>query len=76
MPLFEVEATIVEPMFHKLYSYVFDMEDIRYTAAESDRPVPNAIFIVNFDKVWLFYNLVVDHLTWLKNFRDYLLPGL
>ncbi|OAY27612.1 uncharacterized protein LOC110601676 [Manihot esculenta] len=51
VPLFEVEATIVEPMFHKLYSYVFDKEDIRYTAAESDRPVPNAIFIVNFDKV-------------------------
>lgn len=52
MPLFEVEATSVEPIFHKLYSYMFDMEDLEYSAKENDRPVPNAIFIVNFDKVW------------------------
>ncbi|KAF2310295.1 hypothetical protein GH714_007618 [Hevea brasiliensis] len=45
-----VEAAVVEPVFHKLYSYIFDMENMRYTAAENDRPVPNAIFIVNFDK--------------------------
>ncbi|KAJ9181790.1 hypothetical protein P3X46_005848 [Hevea brasiliensis] len=51
VPLFEVEAAVVEPVFHKLYSYIFDMENMRYTAAENDRPVPNAIFIVNFDKV-------------------------
>ncbi|KAJ9154617.1 hypothetical protein P3X46_027936 [Hevea brasiliensis] len=51
VPLFEVEATVVEPVFHKLYSYIFDMENMRHTAAENDRPVPNAIFIVNFDKV-------------------------
>lgn len=55
MPLFEVEATIVEPVFHKLYSYIFDMENMRYSAAENDRPVPNAIFIVNFDKVWFAF---------------------
>uniref|UniRef100_A0A2P2K0J6 Uncharacterized protein MANES_03G205800 n=1 Tax=Rhizophora mucronata TaxID=61149 RepID=A0A2P2K0J6_RHIMU len=51
VPLFEVEATAVEPIFQKLYNYVFDMEGVRYSAAENDRPVPNAIFIVNFDKV-------------------------
>ncbi|KDP27936.1 hypothetical protein JCGZ_19016 [Jatropha curcas] len=49
VPLFEVEATIVEPVFHKLYSYIFDMEGMGYK--ENDRPVPNAIFVVNFDKV-------------------------
>lgn len=52
MPLFEVDATAVEPAFHKLYSYIFDMEYSGYSAPEMDRPVPNAIFIVNFDKVW------------------------
>ncbi|EEF43107.1 uncharacterized protein LOC8258833 [Ricinus communis] len=50
VPLFEVEATVVEPVFRKFYSYIFDM-DSSYAARENDRPVPNAIFIVNFDKV-------------------------
>ena len=45
MPLFEVEAATVEPVFHRLYSYIFDLDN-------NDRPVPNAIFLVNFDKVW------------------------
>ncbi|KAA8531214.1 hypothetical protein F0562_005872 [Nyssa sinensis] len=51
VPLFEVDATAVEPVFQRLYSYVFDMENGGYSAAEMDRPVPSAIFIVNFDKV-------------------------
>lgn len=51
LPLFEVDATAVEPVFEKLYSYIFDMDNVRYSAAEMDRPVPSAIFIVNFDKV-------------------------
>ncbi|XP_062174534.1 uncharacterized protein LOC133879771 [Alnus glutinosa] len=51
VPLFEVDATAVEPVFEKLYSYIFDMDNVRYSAAEMDRPVPSAIFIVNFDKV-------------------------
>ncbi|KHF99716.1 Capsid [Gossypium arboreum] len=51
VPLFEVEATAVEPVFQKLYSYIFDMESGGYSAKEMDRPVPTAIFIVNFDKV-------------------------
>lgn len=51
VPLFEVEATAVEPVFERLYSYIFDMEDGGFSASEMDRPVPNAIFIVNFDKV-------------------------
>ncbi|KAE8076668.1 hypothetical protein FH972_015302 [Carpinus fangiana] len=51
VPLFEIDATAVEPVFEKLYSYIFDMDNVRYSAAEMDRPVPSAIFIVNFDKV-------------------------
>lgn len=51
VPLFEVDATAVEPVFQKLYSYIFDMDNSGYNAAEMDRPVPSAIFIVNFDKV-------------------------
>lgn len=51
LPLFEVDASTVEPMFQKLYSFIFDMESGGYAATEMDRPVPAAIFIVNFDKV-------------------------
>ncbi|PSR92497.1 capsid protein [Actinidia chinensis var. chinensis] len=51
VPAFEVEATAVEPVFQRLYSYLFDLESGGYSAEEMDRPVPNAIFIVNFDKV-------------------------
>ncbi|KAK9288081.1 hypothetical protein L1049_016528 [Liquidambar formosana] len=51
VPLFEVDAKAVEPVFQKLYSYIFDMENGGYSAAELDRPVPSVIFIVNFDKV-------------------------
>ncbi|KAK7363464.1 hypothetical protein VNO77_05608 [Canavalia gladiata] len=53
VPLFEVEATAVEPVFQKLYSYIFDMDSIGSSVTEMDRPVPSAIFIVNFDKVRL-----------------------
>lgn len=51
VPLFEVDATTVEPEFKKLYSFLFDMESGGYSTEEMDRPVPSAIFIVNFDKV-------------------------
>lgn len=51
LPLFEVDASMVESMFQKLYSFIFDMESSGYAATEMDRPVPAAIFIVNFDKV-------------------------
>jgi len=50
LPLFEVEATAVESIFQRLYSFIFDMEP-GYPANDMDRPVPVAIFIVNFDKV-------------------------
>ncbi|WOL15982.1 hypothetical protein Cni_G24764 [Canna indica] len=50
-PLFEVEATLVEPMFQKLYSFIFDVDSGGYSATEMDRPVPAAIFMVNFDKI-------------------------
>ncbi|XVE65498.1 hypothetical protein DITRI_Ditri08aG0004700 [Diplodiscus trichospermus] len=51
VPLFEVDATAVELTFQKLYSYIFDMDSGGYSSKEMDRPVPIAIFIVNFDKV-------------------------
>ncbi|XP_027330086.1 uncharacterized protein LOC113846247 [Abrus precatorius] len=51
VPLFEVEATTVEPVFQKLYSYIFDMDVMGSSVMQMDRPVPSAIFIVNFDKV-------------------------
>lgn len=51
LPLFEVEAIVVEPVFHSLYSYIFDVDNAKNSAGEMDKPVPNAIFIVNFDKV-------------------------
>ncbi|KAF7837703.1 Pleiotropic drug resistance protein 3 isoform D [Senna tora] len=51
LPLFEVEATAVEPIFQKLYSYIFDMDNEGYSVREMDRPVPITIFIVNFDKL-------------------------
>lgn len=53
VPLFEVEATAVEPEFQKLYSYLFDLENWGQSAEEMDRPWPTVIFIVNFDKVRL-----------------------
>ena len=40
----------MEPIFQRLYSFIFDMEP-GYPANEMDRPVPVAIFVVNFDKV-------------------------
>ncbi|OVA16754.1 hypothetical protein BVC80_1543g209 [Macleaya cordata] len=51
VPLFEVDAKAVEPIFQHLYSFVFDMDRDGDSAAEMDRPVPSAIFVVNFDKV-------------------------
>lgn len=51
LPLYEVEATIVEPIFQRLYSFIFDVESGGYSATEMDRPVPAAIFVLNFDKV-------------------------
>ncbi|KAF4361439.1 hypothetical protein F8388_012899 [Cannabis sativa] len=51
VPLFEVEATMVEPVFQSLYSYTFDVDDEASSTEEMDKPMPYAIFIVNFDKV-------------------------
>lgn len=51
VPAFDVEATAVEPVFERLYSYIFDVDNAGYTASEIDRPVPTAIFVLNFDKV-------------------------
>ncbi|XP_021730361.1 uncharacterized protein LOC110697296 [Chenopodium quinoa] len=51
VPAFDVEATAVEPIFEQLYSYIFGVESAGYTAPEIDRPVPTAIFVLNFDKV-------------------------
>ncbi|KAL3505618.1 hypothetical protein ACH5RR_031000 [Cinchona calisaya] len=51
VPLFEVEATVVEAEFQKLYSFLFNMENGAQSVEEMDRPWPTAIFVVNFDKV-------------------------
>ncbi|KAL6193627.1 hypothetical protein ACLB2K_034711 [Fragaria x ananassa] len=51
VPLFEVDATVVEPVFQRLYSYIFDTDNSAVSAVELDRQVPSAIFVVNFDKV-------------------------
>ncbi|KAI9075483.1 hypothetical protein K1719_042531 [Acacia pycnantha] len=51
LPSFEVEATAVEHIFQRLYSYVFDMGVEGNSVTEMDRPEPNAIFIVDFVKV-------------------------
>ncbi|KAK9933989.1 hypothetical protein M0R45_021157 [Rubus argutus] len=51
VPLFEVDATVVEPVFQRLYSYIFDTDNAAISAVEMDRQVPSAIFVVNFDKV-------------------------
>ncbi|GMH29725.1 hypothetical protein Nepgr_031568 [Nepenthes gracilis] len=51
VPAFDVEATIVEPIFESLYSYIFDEDHVGHIASEMERPVPTAIFVTNFDKV-------------------------
>ncbi|MCL7033682.1 hypothetical protein MKW94_016211 [Papaver nudicaule] len=52
VPFFEVNAKAVEPVFERLYSYIFDMDGRGAESTEEiDRPVPSAIFLVNFDKV-------------------------
>ncbi|XP_030975121.1 uncharacterized protein LOC115994921 [Quercus lobata] len=62
LPLFEVEATVVEPIFHTLYSFLFDVDNVRYSAGDMDRPMPTVIFIVNFDKVRMDpRNKEIDH---------------
>lgn len=69
-PLFEVEATMVEPIFKKLYSFIFDAESAGHSATEMGRNVAPAIFIVNFDKVQmqLYFSkkfpFVVIHAAW------------
>lgn len=51
VPAFDVEATAVEPIFERLYSYIFDLDNVGRTASQMNRPAPNAIFVMNFDKV-------------------------
>ncbi|KAI5081905.1 hypothetical protein GOP47_0001648 [Adiantum capillus-veneris] len=51
VPLYEVEVTHVETIFNTLYSYLFGYEAGTTSAADMNKPVPNAIFILNFDKV-------------------------
>ncbi|XP_038720256.1 uncharacterized protein LOC120012804 isoform X1 [Tripterygium wilfordii] len=50
VPTFDVEATKVEPVFQKLYSYIFDVDEVG-VSTDTDGPMPSAIFVVNFDKV-------------------------
>ncbi|KAF3597982.1 hypothetical protein DY000_02026644 [Brassica cretica] len=53
LPAYDVEATKVESAFTRLYSYIFDMDVGAGSAGTADKPIPSAIFVVNFDKVWL-----------------------
>lgn len=59
VPLFEVEATVVEAEFQKLYSFLFNMENGGYSVEEMDRPWPTAIFVVNFDKVFFIHLIII-----------------
>ncbi|GJZ28481.1 capsid protein [Tanacetum coccineum] len=70
VPAFDLDATAVEPEFQKLYSYLFDFENMGYNAEEADRPMPTAIFIVNFDKETrgrLHISLALYLLAWFEN---------
>ncbi|CAL1388446.1 unnamed protein product [Linum trigynum] len=50
--LFEVEATAVESVFQKFYSYIFYTETVGFELnRDPDRPSSASIFVVNFDKV-------------------------
>ncbi|KAL2629904.1 hypothetical protein R1flu_014590 [Riccia fluitans] len=52
IPRYEVEATVVEnSMLDPLYTYLFGYEASKHSSAELNKPVPNAIFVLNFDKV-------------------------
>ncbi|KAI3893392.1 hypothetical protein MKW92_051887 [Papaver armeniacum] len=52
VPLFEVDAKVVDPVFERLYSYTFDMNGRGGKSTEDMiRSVPSAIIVVNFDKV-------------------------
>lgn len=51
VPCFEVEATAVEPMFDRLYSYLFGLPANANAEENSNKALPNAIFILNLDKV-------------------------
>ncbi|WZY84940.1 hypothetical protein YC2023_031324 [Brassica napus] len=53
LPAYDVEATKVESAFNRLYSYIFDVDVGAGSAGTADKPIPSAIFVVNFDKVWL-----------------------
>lgn len=53
VPLFEVDAAAVEPVFQSLYSFIFEVEHGGYSPREIDRASPSVIFVVNFDKVRL-----------------------
>lgn len=64
MPLFEVDATAVEPEFQKLYSFLFDIDNGAQYGEEMDKPWPTTIFIVNFDKVCLSTVSLESFITW------------
>ncbi|CAK9871609.1 unnamed protein product [Sphagnum jensenii] len=51
VPLYEVEATSVEPTFDELYSYLFGLPPAAHSENDMNGPVPSAIFILNLDKV-------------------------
>ncbi|GLJ27248.1 hypothetical protein SUGI_0534600 [Cryptomeria japonica] len=50
VPLLEIEAKTIEPIFRRLYTYLFCVEEYS-SAAEINGPMSNAIFILIFDKI-------------------------
>ncbi|KFK23125.1 hypothetical protein AALP_AAs72355U000600 [Arabis alpina] len=51
LPAYDVEATKVESAFNRLYSFIFDMDVEAGKATVETKPIPSAIFVVNFDKL-------------------------
>jgi hypothetical protein len=49
--VFEIEATVVESVFDTAYKNLFGFDPRTSSAADMSRPLPNAIFILNLDKV-------------------------
>lgn len=77
VPLFEIEATAVEPTFDRLYSYLFGLPADAHSSEELNRALPNAIFILNTDKVRVSsFELVVLRFSMDSAVRDKFIHGV
>eukprot|EP00271_Cylindrocystis_brebissonii_P007403 TRINITY_DN20905_c0_g1_i1.p1 TRINITY_DN20905_c0_g1~~TRINITY_DN20905_c0_g1_i1.p1 ORF type:complete len:878 (+),score=185.38 TRINITY_DN20905_c0_g1_i1:86-2719(+) len=48
--LYDVEATVVEPVVDRLYAYLFGQEATETSEKDLERPAPIALFVFNLDK--------------------------